>query len=447
MTFTHALSTNNYGCAKFIVDGSSAANGTHTTIASALTSSSSGDTIFIRPGTYTENLTLKAGVNLCAYDCDASFNATGHVIISGTCTFTAAGSVSMSGIQLQTNSAALLAVTGSAASIVNINNCYLNMTNNTGITFSTSGVGSQIQISNCRGNLGTTGIAIFSHSSVGNLSFTNTIVGNSGGSSTASTCSAGSLTLLDGAFFANPITMSGTGAITAKFSEIDSNATNSTALTTVSGTTNDLEFLRLSSGSATPFSCGGTVTANGLVLHHTNATGITGAGTLLYCGAGILQDSTVGTISVTTLTPKFVLGALNSTAPPVGYIGEIITGSDNSAGSVTINTITNCTSVTLSPGTWEVTGNVQVTYNTGIGITNVQGALATANNNFTPIDSNPGMSVGQIPSTQAATTVIVFIGPARVNPSTSTSYFINCFIAGTSATTTHKGFMKAVRVA
>jgi pectin methylesterase-like acyl-CoA thioesterase len=65
MTFTHALSTNNYGPAKFIVS-SSAANGTHTTIAAALTSASTGDTIFIRPGTYTENLTLKAGVNLTA---------------------------------------------------------------------------------------------------------------------------------------------------------------------------------------------------------------------------------------------------------------------------------------------------------------------------------------------------------------------------------------------
>ena len=46
MTFTHALSTNNYGPAKFIVDAL-VANGTHTTIASALTSASSGDTIFL----------------------------------------------------------------------------------------------------------------------------------------------------------------------------------------------------------------------------------------------------------------------------------------------------------------------------------------------------------------------------------------------------------------
>src|SRR6185503_17737268 len=116
------ISTGTFTTAKWIVS-SDITQGTHTTIAAALTSASSGDTIFIRPGTYTENLTLKAGVALCAYVCDA-FEP--NVIISGTCTFTAAGTVSISGIRLQTNNAALLAVTGSAASIVFLNLCFLN---------------------------------------------------------------------------------------------------------------------------------------------------------------------------------------------------------------------------------------------------------------------------------------------------------------------------------
>ena len=70
---------NKFGVAKWIVD-STASLGTHTTIAAALTSASSGDTIFIRPGTFTENLTLKAGVDLCAFDCDA---LTPNVTIDG----------------------------------------------------------------------------------------------------------------------------------------------------------------------------------------------------------------------------------------------------------------------------------------------------------------------------------------------------------------------------
>ena len=89
MTFTHALTTGNYGPAKFIVSAN-VYEGTHTTIAAALTSASSGDTIFIRPGTYTENLTLKAGVNLCAYECDGQ---TPNVTVIGTLISTSDDSV------------------------------------------------------------------------------------------------------------------------------------------------------------------------------------------------------------------------------------------------------------------------------------------------------------------------------------------------------------------
>src|ERR1043166_1875682 len=120
------VSTNTFTTAKWIVSAT-ASDGTHTTIATALTSASSGDTIFIRPGTYTENLTLKAGVNIAAFICDGY---TPNVTISGTLTLTTAGTVSISGIRLQTNSAAVLAVTGSAASNVFLINCYLNLTNN-----------------------------------------------------------------------------------------------------------------------------------------------------------------------------------------------------------------------------------------------------------------------------------------------------------------------------
>ena len=134
MTAIIQTGDNLFSVAKWMVNPV-AGSGTHTTIATALTSASSGDTIFIAPGTYTENLTLKAGVNLTAFNCDA---ITPNVIILGTCTFTAAGTVTISGIQLKTNSNFFLAVTGSAASIVNLKSCYLNCSNNTGISFTTS---------------------------------------------------------------------------------------------------------------------------------------------------------------------------------------------------------------------------------------------------------------------------------------------------------------------
>jgi hypothetical protein len=102
MAFTHALSTNNYGPAKFVV-ATSAANGTHTTLASAMSAASSGDTIFLRDSV-TENVTLTPGVNISSWPSGSSLNGTGNAKITGKLTMTGAGSVTIVGIQLETNS-------------------------------------------------------------------------------------------------------------------------------------------------------------------------------------------------------------------------------------------------------------------------------------------------------------------------------------------------------
>src|SRR6267142_4567640 len=202
--------------ARFIVSSGGATQGANfTTIAAAYAAAvaqGGKQTVFVQPGTYTENLTLTSGINISAFECDSSFNATGNVIISGTCTMTTAGSVTISGIQLQTNSAALLAVTGSAASIVNLNNCYLNCTNNTGITYSSSSGSSAINIVNCEGNLGITGIAYHTSSGAGGIGYTNSGFSNSGGSSTQSSNSAGTIALFN-CTFPCPLASSSTGVL------------------------------------------------------------------------------------------------------------------------------------------------------------------------------------------------------------------------------------------
>src|ERR1044071_6553338 len=127
---TYKTADNNFGTAKWIVD-STAGQGTHTTIASALTSASSGDTIFIRPGTYTENLTLKAGVNLSAYSCDAY---TPNVTIVGKCTHNTAGLISCSGIRFQTNSDFCIVLSGTSAPQLTLVNCWIQIENTTAIS-------------------------------------------------------------------------------------------------------------------------------------------------------------------------------------------------------------------------------------------------------------------------------------------------------------------------
>lgn len=351
MTFTRALSTNNYGPAKFIVDGTTVANGTHSTITAAIASAVAGDTIFIRPGTYTENLTLKAGVNLSAFVCDSSLNATGHVIISGTCNMTTAGSVTISGIQLQTNSAALLAVTGSAASIVNLNNCYLNCTNNTGITYSSSDATSAINIYNCNGNIGTTGIGLWTHSSAGTLKCSYSSFTNSGASTTATTNSAGDVQIF-WSFFFSPLSTSSTGGISyLRESTISSGNQNTTALT-INGTgqTNST-FSTFSAGTASAISVGNGATLQlyrALILS-SNTNAITGGGTLYYWDL-VFNSSTK--INTTTQVGGTVQGGV-AQAPSAGFIGEQISSAATSVATTTATPI-SITSISLTAGIWDI---------------------------------------------------------------------------------------------
>jgi len=270
---------NKFGVAEWIVDPI-AGLGTHTTIASALASASSGDTIFIKPGTYTENLTLVAGVNLTAFEGDGQ---TPTVTIEGTCSFSSAGTVTLTGIRLQTNGAFLLSVTGSAASIVNLQSCYLNISDNTGIEFTSSDAGSQINIQNCQGNLGTTGIGIYTSSSAGSLSFNNTVITNSGGSTTASSNSAGQVSWSWGGCF-SPLSCSA-GTLTIQWAFVNTLAQNAISVTTSGTGQCDVYDSAFASGTQSCFSIGAGSIVNiytNATCNSSNANVLTGAGTLQY---------------------------------------------------------------------------------------------------------------------------------------------------------------------
>jgi hypothetical protein len=296
-TISSTASLTDLHVAKWIVNpAGTAAGGNQLTIAAAIAAASSGDTIFITPGIYTENLTLKAGVNLVAFDCDS---LTPNVTINGTCTFTTAGTVSISGIRLQTNSSFFLAVTGSAASIVNLTNCYLNASNNTGISYSTSNGAALINMYSCKGNIGTTGISLFSMSSTGGLTIYHSVIGNSGNSTTASTISDGAVIFFD-SMLSFPLTSSGTTAgFTIIGCQIEVN--NTTVIlhgSTSSGAT--IQESELSSGSASCISVSASATLNlkDSIITSSNTNAITGAGTLNY-GTVIFTGSS-STVNTTT---------------------------------------------------------------------------------------------------------------------------------------------------
>ncbi len=308
------ISSNTFTTAKWIVSATSS-DGTHTTIASALTSASSGDTIFIRTGTFTENITLKAGVNLTAYESDSSINGTGKVIISGTCTMTTAGSVTISGIQLQTNSATFLAVTGSNESVVNLLNCYLNCLNNTGISYTSSNSASTINIISCQGNIATTGITLFTCSSSGTINTFNSEISNTGVSTTQSTSTSTATLSFQHSYFQFPFSLTtSTSLLGSRFSTFDCNDINSTAISQTGTNSIALDACILLSGTASCLSTGAGCTSllYSCILSSSNTNAATGSGTLTYANLSFRNTSSV--INTTTQTANITRPGITRSA-------------------------------------------------------------------------------------------------------------------------------------
>ena len=301
---THITPVNAYGTAKWIVSATPS-QGTHTTITAAVTAASAGDTIFIRDGTYIENVTLKPSVNICCFSSNGTGNASGNVIINGTLTLSVAGSVSISGIELQTNSAPILVVSGSGVSQVNLTQCFFNCTNNTAISFTNSNASSEISIGYCSGNLATTGIAFYSSSSPGDISIYYTDVFNTGNSTTASNNSSGVVFYtFSGVNYS--ITTSSTGILNNSHSNFETPDINTACITSAgTGSVNSFH-CQYGSGTAPCFSIGvGTSFGSAQdILSSTNTNAIAGGGTLV---AGIItfvsSSSTIeGTLTVNKFT-------------------------------------------------------------------------------------------------------------------------------------------------
>ena len=292
------LTVNIPGTVKWVVN-STANLGTHTTVQAAITTASSGDDVFITPGTYTENVTLKAGVNLVAYPADAT---SGQVKIIGNLTLSTAGIVNISGIELQTNSANCLTVSGSNASIVNLVGCNINCTNNTGISFTASNTSAAINGYECWGNLGTTGIGIANSSSTGTIIFYSCNFTNTGASTTVTTNSAGLMTFQNSAI-QSPVSSTGTGSISGANTSFNSNFGGIAC--TVNGTgASEFYHCRFASSNNSAISIGTGATGQFYICDiSTLSVAIVGAGTIAYGGL-VFESGGNSTITTTTQSPQ-----------------------------------------------------------------------------------------------------------------------------------------------
>lgn len=334
--------------ALYIVSSAGVGTGTganYTTIAAAIAAAVGtgiNSTIFIMPGStgvYTENFTLPAGIDLAAFDCEA---LTPNVTISGKITCTTAGSRTISGIRLQTNSDFFLAVTGSAATVVNLRNCYLNCLNNTGISFTSANTSAFIQCTGCRGNMGTTGIALYASSSTGQIRFDYCYMNNAGASTTISSNSAGNSNLFF-CDFSIPVGSSSTGQIGVQNSIIDVQnvGVNAICITANGSAVGTAYFSYLSSGSSSALTVGAGETFElfNCSINSSNTNAVTGAGTLIIGDNTFLSSQIVNTTTQSMyVTQK---GARKVTLPAGDYTvlatDEIVGATSSGARAITLN--------------------------------------------------------------------------------------------------------------
>jgi hypothetical protein len=310
---TNLLNINPMSSARWIVDGLGF-NGTHTTIAAALAAASSGDTILILPGTYTENLTLPFGVNLKGYDPGEFLYGSSSVIIKGKIIDNGTDIANtISGIELLTNSDYVISLSGESSVI--LLNCRISASNNT--PFNMTNTSANIFMYESNGDLGTTGIALTSQTH-GDLWLYSSQFTNSGGSTTGTTISDGSIITWNSQLQC-PLATSGTGLVQLNYSSFGSPITpytNQTWVTTAgTGGQNIINTCNFYSGTASAISVGSGTTLTFVTgnVNSSNTNAITGGGTLVIGDVFFSgSSSTINTTTVTGLPLNLKQGGTNA---------------------------------------------------------------------------------------------------------------------------------------
>ena len=292
------VSTNKFGISDWIVDGGGIANGaTHTTIAAAFSSASSGDTIYIRPGTYTENLTIPVGINVTSLPGN---NAQGNVNIIGKLTQTATGTSTFANLRLTTNSDVILDIGGSGGIQTEFQRCSFFLGDGDGITINNASASPNF--TDCSFHQTGNTLDYFNITACSTTTFMGCSFFSTGTIGT-SDVDAGTVIFIN-CNLHQLLTCS--GAALYKFDRCSWNPNQNVTFLTTAGTgTTTIKDLTLVSGTAAAISIGSgtTVEANQLSIKSTNANPITGAGTLIY--SCIENTGTGSGINVTTQTPHY----------------------------------------------------------------------------------------------------------------------------------------------
>jgi len=294
----YQTSTNQYQSSEYIVDPTSDES-PYNTIQAALDAENavgSGSEIYVRPGTYNENLTL--------YDGQVIKGATLETIIVGNHTPPASGISTLKDLYLIASSGDVLTSAVAGTAIILVENCYITVTNGyvfdlpnwaggTLALISSTDASTNNGVINCTGGANALISGSFAGRGVGNtLTFSN---GNLDIISTRVGC---------------PVSVAGTGTIT-----INEGSSLLGTLTTGGSVTTSMTNTKVSTGAtqAITHSSSNTLTLADVNINTTNVPAVGGTGTLVLGSVTYIQESGyAGTLTVTRTT-KFDAGDVECT--------------------------------------------------------------------------------------------------------------------------------------
>lgn len=403
----------------YVIDASSTVGlrGTYTTIAAAQTAAiAAGATnpVYLIRSDITEDVTLTLACSIkgsvAASRGDNPYNINGKITIASSI------SVNFSNLEIRTNADYFLNLSNTTSSVT-YDNCILRAENNDGILASSPSF-ANVYFDNCYFLVGN-GFRLGAFTNV--LAWFTQGFAERSGTPLATTFTNSTCHIINGRYDI-PFQSLTDGAFVikgAQFGVAQTPYSNITFITHNSTTaTCFISESSIYSGTASCISIGANavVEAYDLVLNSSNTNVITGSGILKYASL-IFSGSSLG-VNVTTQQGGLLQGGRVQN-PSAGYIGEVIQSAATNV-ACTNSTATNITSISLTPGIWNISINVQAS-NTGANIVRVFGGISTTSATLT---GNKGDQQIQNGAGAAAFDMSCTLADYRVVNTATTTYYL-----------------------
>jgi hypothetical protein len=367
----------------FVVDPSAdpGQRGTYQTIQDAINAAPKGSVIFIKNGFYNEDVVLKNGIILTSYSQQPPRLVFGAgwpgVQFWGKMTLATEAVVKLMGITFLPKNSPSIQVSGSSESKVYIENCILVSSFYPCILMTSTSTDALVSVNYSSFDKFSRFQPMFQVSGNGSLTLynVNTIVEASVNS--ISTFSSSGILRVINSDIRFPINTSGTGRISATDSNFNTATEDATPLTisadaSTSSINNSLKGCNFYSGTAASLMVNNgasptTVNINAITISSQNVQPLQGNGTIIYSGIAYTYSNFAFDPALTITRSYFdggrYVGEQSGTAVLAGTLGELIRSLIPFASAIAVvnNVAKDVTSITLSAGTWDISGIVQFT--------------------------------------------------------------------------------------